>query len=348
MLSTIAFILETVPQYEKAPGWGSYFFYAECFFVVVFTIELSLKFWATPQTTLEFFKDALNVIDILAILPFYVELCLVVFVGGNVAVMDLRCLRALRLMRMMKMGRFSGDLQLMAEGLNRSRMSIALLCGTLLLGMVIFSVLMWIVERGDWNPSMQCFSRPDEVFFNGCSPYESVPVSFWWAITTMTTVGYGDAFPITTGGRFIGALAMLAGIFCVALPTGILCTEFSKLYEEHAKHCKETVCGTEHSLRPKAELELILDCEKLEVAQHELEQQLVYMKRLAYIYVDAGNKALHRQDTLKIDPMFTNFQHNAVNALGAMRNIATVVSAELGSKRTYARQLDRGLTPRYS
>merc|ERR1719265_1790392 len=103
----------------------------------------------------------------------------------------------------------------------------------------------------------------------------------------MTTVGYGDAFPVTSLGRGIGGIAMLAGIFCVALPTGILCTEFSKLYEERANVCKQTVISTDSQVRPKAELEIFCQGEALAQSRNDLEEQLVYMKRLAYLYVDA-------------------------------------------------------------
>jgi len=330
-LSTVAFILETVPEYERSATWGGYFFYAEFFFVGVFTIEICLKFWSTPQTAIEFFKDPLNVIDVLSILPFYIEMVMVGFMGSKVAMLDLRLLRAFRLMRMLKMGRFSGELQLLAEGLVRARVSFALLCGTLVLGTVIFSVLMWTVERGTWNPIRQCYARADEVFFNGCSPFESVPVGFWWAITTMTTVGYGDAFPVTPLGRVIGGIAMLAGIFCVALPTGILCTEFSKLYEERANVCKETKLTSELQMRPKAELELILDSEKLATSRNDLDEQLTYLKRLAYIYTEVSNEAQKTEadEFLKLDPMFTTFQNQAIVALDAMRVFVTTVSEEL-------------------
>jgi len=273
------------------------------------------------------------VIDVLSILPFYIEMVMVLFLGSKVAMLDLRLLRAFRLMRMLKMGRFSGELQLLAEGLIRARVSFALLCGTLILGTVIFSVLMWITERGSWDAGKQCYSRPDEVFFNGCSPFESVPVGFWWAITTMTTVGYGDAFPVTPFGRVIGGVAMLAGIFCVALPTGILCTEFSKLYEERANVCKETKLTTELQMRPKAELELFLDGEKLARSREDLDEQLTYLKRLAYIYVEQTNdkniKAMKAEQVLKLDPMYTTFQSQTAVAMDAMRAFVTTVCAEL-------------------
>lgn len=353
-LSVTAFILETVPAYEQAPGWGNYFLYAEMFFVVIFTAEILLKFWSTPQTTLEFFSDPLNVIDILSILPFYIELLLVLFFAGEkVAMWDLRGLRAFRLARMLKMGRFSGDLQLLAKGMHRSVMSIVMLCGTLMFGMVFFSVIMWLVERGTWNPKAQCYSRPGEAFFNGCSPFQSVPFGFWWSLTTMTTVGYGDTFPLTPLGRVIGALAMLAGIFCVALPTGILCAEFSRLYEEKAKHFevpKGHGLTEELQMRSRAELELIVDGEKLATSRRELDEQLAYMKRLAYIYADAHKKHMTKEayshlkfkKQLKtIDPLYDTFQNQAVESLDTIRSIVTSVASEVGRLRTYTRHMGR-------
>lgn len=333
-LSTIAFILETVPEYERAPGWGAYFFYAECFFVVIFTIEIILKFWSTPQTTKEFFKDVLNVIDVLSILPFYIEMLIVLFVGSQVFKLDLRLLRAFRLMRMLKMGRFSGELQLLADGLIRARVSFALLCGTLVLGTVMFSTIMWITERGTWNSTLQCYSRPGEVFFNGCSPFESVPLGFWWAITTMTTVGYGDAFPITPVGRCIAGVAMLAGIFCVALPTGILCTEFSKLFDERARESKKDNVTSEICRRPKVELELFLSSEKLFKANEDYQEQLVYIKRLAYVYIETRNNftPAEAEQCLKMDPMYTAFGEKLAMSMDAMTNYVRRVSHGLAAK----------------
>merc|ERR1712196_149189 len=148
----------------------------------------------------------------------------------------------------------------------------------------------------------------------------------------MTTVGYGDAFPITTIGKCIAGVAMLAGIFCVALPTGILGTEFSKLFQERENGGKKARITLELRSRPKAELELFLECEKLEKAKKELEEQLMYVKRLAYTYVEASNKENKANDSLKIDPMYTAFQNKAVVAMDSMMRFVVTVSDGLAQK----------------
>merc|ERR1719316_937817 len=138
----------------------------------------------------------MNIVDVVSIAPFFIEILLVSVMGSKAEMLDLRVLRALRLMRMMKMGRFSSQLQLLSQGMLRSKGAFLLLCCTMVVGTVFFSALMWTTERGAWEPGLQCYARPQEPFMNGCSPFESVPTGFWWAITTMTTVGYGDTFPI--------------------------------------------------------------------------------------------------------------------------------------------------------
>merc|ERR1719235_2295674 len=160
-------------------------------FVAIFTLEFALRIWSTPQTTWEFFSQPLNCIDLIAILPFYVELLLMFTFGQQSLGIDLRFLRAIRLVRMLKMGRYSSELQFMAQGMLRSQKSFVLLCFMLGLGLVFFSSMIWIHERGSWDAASQCYVRAGEVHFSGCSPFESVPLGFWWAMTTMTTVGYG-------------------------------------------------------------------------------------------------------------------------------------------------------------
>lgn len=323
MVSTAFFVLETVPSFGRDPLWRNIFFYAEIFFVILFSIEISLRFWATPQTTKEFLTDFMNIIDLLSILPFYFELTMIMFTGAAAVQVDLRFLRAFRLTRMLKMGRFSSELQLLVEGFIRARVSIAMLIATLVLGMVFFATIMWIIERGLWDANLQCYARPGEITYNGCSPFDSVPAGFWWGITTMTTVGYGDTFPVSPWGRVIGGIAMLAGIFCVALPTGILCTEFSQLYHERSTASKHAHLSKQLTRRPKHELELYLNSKKLTELRNEVDEAMTYVKHLSVVYIEENDLKV------KLDPIYGTFQGQTVEAINALRMYVQEVTDEI-------------------
>jgi len=322
--STAFFVIETLPNLGRDPWWRNLFFYSEIFFVIIFSIEIALRFWATPQSTKEFLMDFMNIIDLLSILPFYFELVMLLATGakGQTGV-DLRFLRAFRLTRMLKMGRFSSELQLLAEGVVRAHVSILMLICTMVLGMVFFATCMWLTERGLWAAGQQCFARDGELNYNGCSPFESVPTGFWWAITTMTTVGYGDAFPITGWGRVIGGIAMLAGIFCVALPTGILCTEFSQLYHERSTASKHAHLSKQLTRRPKHELELYLNSKLLTEIRNEVDEAMTYVRRLSVVYMDETDTKA------QLDPIYSTFQGQTVEAINSIRLYVQSITDEI-------------------
>lgn len=315
-LSTIFFILETIPSIENDSNWEGVFFYSEMFFVIIFTIEFILRFWSTPQTTKEFLTEPLNIIDVVAILPFYIELVMVMLLNMGSLGIDLRFLRALRLVRMVKMGRHSTQLQFMGEGIARSQKSFVLLVFMLSLGLVLFSALIWICERGSWDFEKQCYARINEVHFSGCSPFESVPLGFWWAVTTMTTVGYGETFPVTPMGRAIGGVAMIAGILCVALPTTVLCVEFSEVLEEqmHSEH-KTGKIKKKLRERNRHELELYLKMIEYDTLRKHLDQHLKYIKHVAVAECERLEKDHN------IDPAFTMFQKSSAGNLFQLKQL---------------------------
>lgn len=318
LLSTSLFVLETIPEYEQNPDWEFIFFYSELVFVVMFTIEFVLRVWSTPQTTKEYFSQPLNVIDVVAILPFYVELILISTMGSQGMMgIDLRFLRAIRLVRMLKMGRYSTQLQFMAEGMVRSQKSFVLLCFMLVLGLVFFSSMIWIHERGSWDATKQCYVRPDEVHYSGCSPYESVPLGFWWAITTMTTVGYGATFPLSPAGKVLGGWAMLCGILCVALPTTVLSVEFSEVYAERAsaiagkKHTHETL-----QYSSKHQLQLYINCQEFDRVRRKLDEHLKYVKFVALNCAE--------EDSIPIDPTYSIFHKQSTTNLSRLKDLIRV------------------------
>lgn len=332
LLSTIFFILETMPHLARSDTWRNVFLGAEIFFVTVFTTEIVVRLWAYPDKKLNFFKDPMNIVDVVSIAPFFIEILLVSVMGSKAEMLDLRVLRALRLMRMMKMGRFSSQLQLLSQGMIRSKGAFLLLCCTMVVGTVFFSAVMWTIERGDWEPGQQCYARANEPFMNGCSPFESVPVGFWWAITTMTTVGYGDTFPVTNLGKVVAGIAMLAGIFCVALPTGILCTEFAKLYDEQAHIVRyPDLDDITMRLRPKEELELFVSAESLGSLRNEIEEHMEYLYCLSTLYAKKHSGKDKKSFQIVKDSflLYRTFAQQAVCGIDSMKEVLHDVTEEL-------------------
>ncbi len=210
IFNVIAAALETVPALESV--YGDYFIAFEIFSVVVFTAEYFLRLWTVPEDPrfrgagalsgrLRYASQPLMIIDLLAIAPAYV--------GLFFPIVDLRFLRIFRLLRLLKVARYSPALETLWHVIVSERRA---LIGTLiiLLGVTtIFAQVMYLVE-GRVQPQL----------------FGTLPDAMWWAITTLTTVGYGDAIPITALGKIIAGMTMILGVGLLALPVGIVATGF--------------------------------------------------------------------------------------------------------------------------
>lgn len=183
-----------------------------------FTVELCMRFMVCDVYGLSWFqfvRHPLNVFDFIALLPWYLE---TLFSGlGGETVRVLKVVRLARVLRLLKVARYSTGLQTMVEGLQRSLQALFLLAGAVLLGMVLSSSMIYYAEK-DANPDPAQFA--------------SIPASFWWAIVTMTTVGYGGVVPVSTPGKLIAAFTMLFGILLIALPMAIVGNKFQEVYVE--------------------------------------------------------------------------------------------------------------------
>ncbi|MDQ8699988.1 cyclic nucleotide-gated ion channel [Hyphomicrobium sp. LHD-15] len=211
LLNIAAFVAETVPWLSAA--YAPYFTAFEIFSVVVFSIEYGLRLWTAVEVPflkrLPAWKARLTLalrpallIDLLAILPFFLGMFLSI---------DLRILRALRLLRFFKLSRYSPAMHTLLRVLvNEQRALIG--AGLLLLTVVLFaSTGIYYIEGS---------AQPDK--------FGSVPDAAWWAIATLTTVGYGDVAPITTFGRLFGSVVMVTGLCILALPVAIISAGFAQ------------------------------------------------------------------------------------------------------------------------
>jgi voltage-gated potassium channel len=222
-INVIAIIMESVPSFEakyKEPLLA-----LEVFSVMVFSVEFILRVWSCIDTKeyqhlspirarLAYLRSPMALIDILAILPFY----LMMFVS-----IDLRFLRIIRLLRIFKLTRYSGAMNLIISVFKEEAGAFLAAFFVLMMLLVLASSGIYLLEH---NIQPEIFG--------------TIPDAMWWAMATLTTVGYGDAVPITPLGKLFGAFITIIGVGMVALPAGILASGFSDLV-----HRRKTVYKSE-------------------------------------------------------------------------------------------------------
>jgi voltage-gated potassium channel len=201
VLSVAAVMLDSVASVTAQ--WGLLLTVLEWFFTVFFTIEYVLRL-VCVQHPLRYARSTLGVIDILAIAPTWLAL---LFPGLQMLI-AVRVLRMLRIFRILKLGAYIEEFSDLRDALVNSRRKIAAFLSFVLVVVIVMGTLMYVVEGPE----------------NG---FTSVPASVYWAITTMTTVGFGDITPNTNIGRLIASIMMLIGWGTLAVPTGIVTAEYT-------------------------------------------------------------------------------------------------------------------------
>ncbi|XP_030634196.1 potassium voltage-gated channel subfamily C member 3-like [Chanos chanos] len=184
--------------------------------VVWFTFEFFVRFWCCPDI-LSFMKSFLNIIDLLAILPFYVEVGLIGLTHkpGVSLLGYLRVVRFVRILRIFKLTRHVLGIRVLGYTLAASVRELGLLLIFFALSMLFFATMMYYAEN--LTPSED-------------STFSNIPVGFWWAVITMTTVGYGDMYPVTWLGMMVAAFCAVAGVLAFAMPVPVIVSNFSRYY----------------------------------------------------------------------------------------------------------------------
>ncbi len=218
LLNVIAVILSTVEGIHSAIP--RVFLVFDWFSVAVFGVEYLLRVWAAVENPryqrpvlgrLRFMCSPLALVDLVAILPWLLPIT-----GA-----DLRSVRAIRLLRMLrvfKFSRYSRGVHVMLEVIRARKEELVAALGMLVTLLIVASTVVYFAER---------HTQP-EVF-------SSIPASMWWGISTLTTVGYGDIYPVTVMGQIFGAVVSVGGLLLVALPTGILGAGFVEEFEKYAR-----------------------------------------------------------------------------------------------------------------
>ena len=201
-LSVCAAILESVPSVRAE--YGESLYRVEWAFTILFTIEYLLRLVAV-RNPVRYAASFFGVVDLLAILPTYLSL----LVPGTQYILVVRVLRLLRVFRIFKLVEHLREAAVITTALRASRRKISVFLTTVLLLVIIIGTLIYVVEGEE----------------NG---FTSIPVSVYWAIVTLTTVGYGDLAPKTPLGQALAAAVMIIGYAIIAIPTGIVTVEMSR------------------------------------------------------------------------------------------------------------------------
>lgn len=232
LTSIVTFCVETLPQFKNRDctnitrldedgnkivvyvfNFSDPLFIIESCCILWFVFELLARFIVCPSA-IRFAKDVINWIDVLSIAPYFIFL--VIFFASNTCQNNskfLSVLRVLRVARIFKLSRFSDGLKILAKTMQVSLRELSMFLLFLAIAVVIFAGAIYYAE-----------AQREDSFFT------SIPDAFWWAIISMTTVGYGDVYPVGLFGKLIGALCVLSGLLAIALPVPVIVTNFNNIY----------------------------------------------------------------------------------------------------------------------
>lgn len=250
-----------VLTFDLPVGVQKFFAQVECGSVVIFSAEYLVRLWtadllypALPhwRARIRYIRSGLALIDLVSILPYFIPYVLPVNLLG------LRSLRLFRLLRILKMRRYTDSLTAITSVLKQKSYQLLVSMSLVSVLLLIASLLMYHLENG---------AQPDK-FVNAFS-------GFWWAVVTLTTVGYGDIYPITVGGRLLGAMIAILGIGMVAIPTSILSAGFVEGLSKRSKaESKSNVESDGIPINQKELEKLLREIVRDELRKHEAEKDI--------------------------------------------------------------------------
>lgn len=217
LASVLVVMLDSVSSISEK--FSTLFHYLEWMFTIFFTVEYLLRIYVTKKALKNYIFSFYGIIDLLAILPTYLSLV----VSGTQFMMVIRIFRLLRVFRILKLGRYVGATQVLRDSFMNSRHKMAVFLEIVATIVILMGSVMYIIEGPE----------------NG---FSSIPRGIYWAIVTLTTVGYGDIAPATVAGQFIASAIMILGYSIIAVPTGIMSSEMTKVEKKNAINLNTHIC----------------------------------------------------------------------------------------------------------
>jgi len=218
---------------DNVPLFAEPFFVIETVCIIWFTVELLVRFAASPNH-IAFFRNAMNLVDVVAIAPYFFSLGTTISEEGRsrgnraMSLAILRVVRLVRVFRIFKLSRHSKGLQILGQTIRASVRELGLLVFFLFICVVLFSSAVYFAEADDHTNSQ----------------FDSIPDAFWWAVVTMTTVGYGDMLPVSPLGKLVGSLCSIAGVLTIALPVPVIVSNFNYFYNRAIEAEDRRICRT--------------------------------------------------------------------------------------------------------
>lgn len=232
--SVMTVIVESVGSIRAV--YGQYLYLAEWFFTILFTVEYLLRLFCVGRP-LRYATSFFGIVDLLAVLPTYAS----IFIPGSQSLIAIRILRLLRIFRIFKLSTYLSEAKIITAALRASSKKISVFLAAVLTIVLIIGAAMYVIEGEEHG-------------------FTSIPTAIYWAIVTLTTVGYGDISPHTPVGKALACVVMIIGYSIIAVPTGIVSVEMgqairkgvstqscpqcsSEGHDQDAKYCKN--CGAE-------------------------------------------------------------------------------------------------------
>jgi len=206
LISVLVVMMDSIEKYNLL--YNNLFWSIEWFFTIIFSIEYFTRIWVSKKP-LKYIFSFFGLIDFFSIIPTYLSF----FLPGTQYFAVIRILRVLRVFRILKLAKFIGESSLLISALKSSRRKIYVFLVAVLTMVIIVGSIMYIIEGAE----------------NG---FYSIPISIYWAIVTMTTVGYGDLTPQTPFGQFLASIIMISGYAIIAVPTGIVTAGISQAHKD--------------------------------------------------------------------------------------------------------------------
>lgn len=220
LLSVLVVFLDSIESYHE--NYGKWLYIGEWIFTILFTFEYIARLYVS-RPTFKYIFSFYGLVDLLSIIPTYFSL----FFPATQYLITLRTLRMLRIFRILKLSRYLDEAELIVNAMKASRRKILVFLFAIVNIVVIVGTIMYLVEGTE-------------------SGFSNIPKSIYWAIVTITTVGFGDIVPQTAFGQLISSILMIMGYAFIAVPTGIVTAEFSREIRNNKIKPSCPRCGTDN------------------------------------------------------------------------------------------------------